>query len=292
MPERFEREKLITLAEAKLLSGYTADHLAYLCRKGYLASERQGRIWLTTASAIADYQKTLATIGQPVLANQQKELLVPRPDLLYQIRQFSRRALQNFEEQIGQAITALRRAFLPPVSAYAIGPSIPALSGFAVGLAPRHLPIGSLPVYLERTPWYQNHTVLMGIFVTLSFVVGFLNPDITKQISQNTEQFVSIHFSAVFEPDEHLDRLAQVISPAIPQVAGASVKAGESAINREQLNNAIEEFFEISSTFQYELNNIKQQIKEVFFDVLKQVNIFILRPLENAMSSFFGFNYT
>ena len=66
MTHRYQTERPLTLSEAKVIFGYTSDHLAYLCRNGFVWAQRHGRAWLTCESAVADYKRALELAGKPV----------------------------------------------------------------------------------------------------------------------------------------------------------------------------------------------------------------------------------
>jgi len=71
MNYRYQNERPLTLSEAKLVFGYTSDHLAYLCRKGFVWAQRHGRAWLTCEKAISDYKRVLEIAGKPVILSEQ-----------------------------------------------------------------------------------------------------------------------------------------------------------------------------------------------------------------------------
>lgn len=75
MAPRYQSERPLTLSEAHIIFGYTSDHLAYLCRKGFVWGQRHGRAWLTCEQAVADYKRALALAGRPVQLSQQAGLL-------------------------------------------------------------------------------------------------------------------------------------------------------------------------------------------------------------------------
>jgi len=48
-------EQFISLSEAAALSGLSQKHLNLLARRGLLRSQKIGRYWVTTESAVAEY---------------------------------------------------------------------------------------------------------------------------------------------------------------------------------------------------------------------------------------------
>lgn len=154
MDQKYKKEPLITLSEARKLSGYTSDHLAYLCRKGYLVSERHGRIWLTCRKAIEDYQASLGVAGKPVAVEDQVKVLrsdrIPGMSKVFKI---IKEAVQAFAADLTLSFKRFANNPLKPpllvpetVAGYR-SHSIDAL-GFTVGLPPVRLPIAEVPTYI------------------------------------------------------------------------------------------------------------------------------------------------
>lgn len=82
MDRRYAGQKLITLTEAKKNFGYTSDHLAFLCRSGFLWAERHGRTWLTCAKAVEDYRQVLVLAGKPFKTEKHFLFLdIPKPGM-------------------------------------------------------------------------------------------------------------------------------------------------------------------------------------------------------------------
>lgn len=80
MTHRYQTERPLTLSEAKVIFGYTSDHLAYLCRNGFVWGQRHGRAWLTCESAVRDYKRALKSSGKPLKVIEQGSWLVNKGD--------------------------------------------------------------------------------------------------------------------------------------------------------------------------------------------------------------------
>jgi len=50
-------EEWITTKEAAAILGITPEHMAYLLRKGIVRGQKIGRDWITTRSAIEEYEE-------------------------------------------------------------------------------------------------------------------------------------------------------------------------------------------------------------------------------------------
>ncbi|MEK9181116.1 MAG: hypothetical protein AAB871_02695 [Patescibacteria group bacterium] len=165
MPSRYQNESLITLAEARRLFGYTSDHLAYLCREGFMWGQRHGRLWLTSEKAVRDYKDLLKKFGKPTrLANQNNSRsgffrnfdfvlnLVFKP-----AKSFS--AYLKYLARFYKSIFMRKRVFHKHVS-----PRI-ATAGFTVGESPFNLPKAILPKQLQLIPWYAEKAVIVPLFL-------------------------------------------------------------------------------------------------------------------------------
>ncbi|MBI4054252.1 MAG: hypothetical protein HY397_02900 [Candidatus Doudnabacteria bacterium] len=220
MHARYQAERLITLSEARKASGYTSDHLAYLCRNGFLWAERQGRMWLTCELAVANYKRVLEYAKKPVKLDEQERILgqlsvssqsraVPAMD------SFGKLARQELEETgkaprsrlvaildtpapvLTKAILRMTADFFQKVSENLQKQpfSIPskrvafslAFSWLPVLEAPVNLPIGTLPFYLQaKRPIWQHPLVLAPAF---SAIAGILLMLLMPNFLQTTPAF-------------------------------------------------------------------------------------------------------
>jgi len=55
----------LTTAEAAKVTGYTADHIGLLRRRGHLTGEKRGRDWFITAESLETYVKSNPKVGRP-----------------------------------------------------------------------------------------------------------------------------------------------------------------------------------------------------------------------------------
>jgi hypothetical protein len=56
-----EDERLISLTEAAALSTLSVHHLRWLAQRGRIRARKIGRNWVTTAEAVAEYERNLAS---------------------------------------------------------------------------------------------------------------------------------------------------------------------------------------------------------------------------------------
>lgn len=160
MPSRYQNEPLITLAEAKGGFGYTSDHLAYLCRNGFLWGQCHGRLWLTCGKAVMDYKRRLKKFGKPTRwenlnRSTTLDFLAAAPGFGALVRFFCN-AL-NFAGYLGRLYKSIfRRKRLVYRHIY----SRPVRSGFSVGETPFNLPSAFLPKALRLAPWYREKLVV------------------------------------------------------------------------------------------------------------------------------------
>ena len=55
----------LTTSEAAKLTGYSADHIGLLRRRGQLIGEKRGRDWLITAESVEKYVQSKPRVGRP-----------------------------------------------------------------------------------------------------------------------------------------------------------------------------------------------------------------------------------
>jgi hypothetical protein len=55
----------LTTAEAASFTGYTADHIGLLRRRGALAGEKRGRDWFITRESLEAYVNSKPKAGRP-----------------------------------------------------------------------------------------------------------------------------------------------------------------------------------------------------------------------------------
>ena len=58
------RDRLITTKEGAARSGYSADHIGLLLRRGILAGKKMGRDWFVYEQALNTYVKSNPTPGR------------------------------------------------------------------------------------------------------------------------------------------------------------------------------------------------------------------------------------
>lgn len=183
MPSRYKNEQLITLAEAKVKFGYTPDHLAYLCRTGFVWAERHGRLWLTCEKAVADYKTKLEKHGKPVrlniLENPEQGMLM---EVVFTAFKPAAKLLADTSGFAKYLLRLYRSIFARKRQAYKHVDSRFVKSGFWVGESPFNLPSCPLPRTLRLSPWYAEKLVIVPLFfmifgvMCLQFLAGPAKP--------------------------------------------------------------------------------------------------------------------
>jgi hypothetical protein len=54
---------LVTIAEAKLHSKFTHEHIAWLVRTNRVQGRKSGNIWLVSLSSLTEYEKRMDDLG-------------------------------------------------------------------------------------------------------------------------------------------------------------------------------------------------------------------------------------
>lgn len=190
MLSRYKNEPLLTLAEARGQFGYTTDHLAYLCRLGYVWGQRHGRIWLTCSKAVADYQAAMEKFDHPVKLQDLggiKMLHASWPN-------FSKpNILTNIQEELVKNKRMYRAIFALKMPRLIKKKTNLDSAGFALGKAPYALPVSPIISVLKPLPWYREALIILPVFLLvfgLSFAIFPRNSESATssviEFSQNT----------------------------------------------------------------------------------------------------------
>ena len=58
-----DKNRLVSLAEASKLYGFSSDYLGNLARKGRLKAQKVGHMWVTTPADVEDYIRSRKQMG-------------------------------------------------------------------------------------------------------------------------------------------------------------------------------------------------------------------------------------
>ena len=194
---------LVPLSTVSKKFNYTQDHLAYLCRKGFVTAERQGRKWFAYESSVAKYQEALEIVGKPVLASEQDKIL--KRDLEskpietkgvfhFSIGSISKKFHIAFLEIADTIALALERLFLRYRSVVLYHSqariALPAVaySGLNIGLPPANLPVGKMHESLANKPFYRESYLTVPIAAFAFFMLFNLNPGLSEQTIAFTDR--------------------------------------------------------------------------------------------------------
>lgn len=235
MSDRYQGEKLLTLREAAGVFEYTSDHLAFLCRKGFLWAERHGRTWLTCKKAVTDYKLALLNAGKPVAVAEQsgffqapvfqpQKTLTPAESALSRktggpakIQKKSRRFSTGWNAA-DELITKYRLLFARKHFRDSVqGPVHRSLAraNLAIAQPPRALPIAPLPEALRVVPWYRDQLVTKPVFAV--FACGLLVYSIISASSLPGIPAPQRAKLAALESRLQIQKLSKSPTSAIPQ---------------------------------------------------------------------------
>ncbi len=265
--------RLLTLSEAAAIFGYTSDHLAYLCRRGFVRAERHGRTWLTTEGAISDYRSALSLAGRPVSYEQQNLVLArispvgaapvpaqltgfftpriglsaPRYGLIRDFRRLLAKQINLVQKDINafeSAIVSAGKSWLKNLSKNRALRPHAAEFGFAFAQTPRNLPTAiTLPEYLQPVRRAEEFAVAAALSALLIFAaVTHLSgpPQSRIYTAQGPVEFAITDFSS--RPEELFS--SNIPAQAVAGVVSADVVFSSAQPGRSSFLNSASQVLE------------------------------------------------
>lgn len=198
----YPAEALVPLSSLSKKFNYTQDHLAYLCRKGFIYAERKGRKWFTAEEALLTYQKTMQIAGKPVMASDQVKVL-SRPS--QQAEAINKPPVFTLSNPFLGLQAKYRNLALHYFQPKVLVPAV-AYSGLNLGIAPSNLPLAELPQELSIRPFYREPAISLPLgFIVLLGLFSF-NPGMATKtvlavdsIFLQTETRAIAHFETATE---------------------------------------------------------------------------------------------